>query len=138
MTVKAVRKALEELPKDLNHTYDEAMECIDRQSEEERHWAQLALTWVAYVKRPLSIRELQEALAIEPDSTSLDPEDLLDIDIILSVCAGLIVVDKEASVVRLIHYTTQGYLDIFQKDRFSNAHTEIVSRCLTLLSFKEF
>jgi hypothetical protein len=32
------------------------------------------------------------------DATTLDPESLLDVDIILSVCAGLIMVDAEASL----------------------------------------
>ncbi|KAJ7114782.1 hypothetical protein C8R44DRAFT_224838 [Mycena epipterygia] len=137
-TVKAVREALHQLPKDLNHTYDEAMERIDNQSEDDRQLAQQVLTWVSNVKRPLSVGELREALAIEPEATTLDPDNLLDMDTVVSVCAGLIMVDEKSSVVRLIHYTTQDYLNTFQTERFSNAHTEILSGCLTYLAFKEF
>lgn len=137
-TVKAVRDALQQLPKDLNHTYDEAMERIDNQSEDDRGLAQQVLTWVSNVKRPLSVGELQEALAIEPEATTLDPDNLLDMETVVSVCAGLIIVDERSSVVRLIHYTTQDYLNTFQTERFSNAHTEILAGCLTYLAFKEF
>ncbi|KAJ6579249.1 ankyrin repeat-containing domain protein [Mycena vulgaris] len=137
-TVKAVREALGKLPKDLKNTYDEAMDRIDHQSEDDRRLAQLALTWVAHVKRPWTVGDLQEAVAIEPDSITLDRENLLDIDIVLSVCAGLIMVDETAFVVRLIHYTTQDYLDKFQTDRFSNAHLEILTQSLTYLSFSDF
>ncbi|KAJ7483657.1 hypothetical protein FB451DRAFT_1170245 [Mycena latifolia] len=137
-TIKAVREALQHLPKDLQHTYDEAMERINHQTEEDRQMGMLALTWVSNAKRPLSVAELQEALAIEPDSTFLDVDNLLDMDIILSACAGLMIVDDTVSVVRLIHYTTQDYLDRIQSEQFPLAHTTIVSTCLTYLSFPEF
>ncbi|KAJ7483615.1 hypothetical protein FB451DRAFT_1439964, partial [Mycena latifolia] len=137
-TIKAVREALQHLPKSLQHTYDEAMERIKYQTEEDRQLGLLALAWVANAKRPLSVAELQEALAIEPDSTFLDVDNLLDMDIILSACAGLIIVDEAVSVVRLIHYTTQDYMDSIQSLYFPLAHTMIVSTCLTYLSFPAF
>ncbi|KAJ7444046.1 ankyrin repeat-containing domain protein [Mycena latifolia] len=137
-TVKAVREALRHLPQNLNHTYEEAMDRIKNQNEEDRQLAIQALTWVAYAKRPLSVAELQEALAIEPDATTLDVDNLLDISIVLSVCAGLIIVDEAMSVVRLIHYTTQGYFDNIQPLQFADAHTMIASQCLAYLSFDEF
>ncbi|KAJ7444203.1 hypothetical protein FB451DRAFT_1568475 [Mycena latifolia] len=137
-TIKAVRETLQHLPKNLKHTYDEAMERINHQTEEDRQMGILALTWVANAKRPLSVAELREALAIEPESSFLDMDNLLDMDIILSACAGLIIVDEAMSVVRLIHYTTQGYLDSIQSKQFPSAHTTIVSTCLTYLSFPKF
>ncbi|KAJ7444007.1 ankyrin repeat-containing domain protein [Mycena latifolia] len=138
MTIKAVREALQHLPKDFNHTYEEAMNRIKNQNEDDRHFALQALTWVAYAKRPLSVAELREALAIEPDATTLDVDNLMDINIVLSVCAGLIIVDEAMSVVRLIHYTTQGYFDSIQPIQFPDAHTMIASQCLAYLSFDEF
>ncbi|KAJ7445419.1 ankyrin repeat-containing domain protein [Mycena latifolia] len=135
-TVKAVREALNHLPKDLEHTYNEAMQRVDQQNEDDRQLAHLALTWVAYAKHPLSVGELQEALAIEPQATALDPDNLLDIDIVLSACTGLIIVDEAASIVRLVHYTTQNYLET--SGRFSNAQTKILSTCLTYLAMEEF
>ncbi|KAJ7443730.1 ankyrin repeat-containing domain protein [Mycena latifolia] len=137
-TVKAVREALRHLPKDLNYTYEEAMNRIKSQNEDDRQLALQALTWVAYAKRPLSVAELCEALAIEPDATTLDVDNLLDINIVLLVCAGLIIVDEAMSVVRLIHFTTQGYFDSIQPVQFANAHMMIASQCLAYLSFHEF
>jgi hypothetical protein len=136
LNVKAVRKALQDLPDGLQGTYDEALARIHRQSEDARKLAEEVLAWVSNVKRPLTVAELQEALAIEPGDTILDTDNLTDIGAIVSVCAGLITVDETASVVRLIHYTTQDYLNGLPL--FSNAHTIIVSRCITYLSFKEF
>ncbi|KAJ6453611.1 hypothetical protein DFH09DRAFT_1391815 [Mycena vulgaris] len=70
--IKAVREALQHLPTDLQQTYDEAMDRIKLQREEDRELGLLALTWVANAKRLLSVSELQEALAIEENSTFLD------------------------------------------------------------------
>ncbi|KAJ7284170.1 ankyrin repeat-containing domain protein [Mycena rebaudengoi] len=138
ITVKSLREAMKNLPKDLEHTYNEAIERIESQSEEDRKIAFLALTWVANAKRPLTIAELQEAIAIEVDSKSLDPDNILDITYIVSVCGGLMVIDLADGHVRLIHYTTQGYLDSVQATKFPWAQTEITQACLTYLSFETF
>ncbi|KAJ7432121.1 ankyrin repeat-containing domain protein [Mycena galericulata] len=136
LNVKAIRRALQDLPKGLNDTYNETMGRINDQSEDARHLAKLALMWVANVKRPLSVVELQAALAIEPESKILDADNVTDITTIISICAGLIAVDEAASVVRLIHYTTQDYLNSLPQ--FSHAQTTILSSCLTYLFYDEF
>ncbi|KAJ7287134.1 ankyrin repeat-containing domain protein [Mycena rebaudengoi] len=138
ITVKSLREALKNLPKDLEHTYNEAIERIEAQSEEDRNLAFLALTWVANAKRPLTIAELQEAIAIEVDSKLLDPDSILDITYIVGVCGGLMVIDLADGRVRLIHYTTQGYLDSVQATKFPWAQTKITEACLTYLSFETF
>ncbi|KAJ7204166.1 ankyrin repeat-containing domain protein [Mycena pura] len=137
-TIKAVRTALLDLPKDLNRTYDDAMGRINSQNDDDKQLARLTLTWVAYVKRLLSVAELCEALAIEPTAESLDADNLLDIDIVISVCSGLIIVDEAMSVVRLVHYTTQHYFDSIQPVQFPDAHIDITSASLTYLSFNTF
>ncbi|KAJ7117179.1 hypothetical protein C8R44DRAFT_926117 [Mycena epipterygia] len=139
-TIKAVREALQRLPNDLEHTYEDAMQRIDSQNEEDRRIAHLTLTWVANVKRPLRVPELREALAIEPGAKQLDQDNILDIEIILSVCAGLVIVEASGPtwyfhVVRLVHYTTQNYLDSIQASRFPHAQTNIACSLLTLLNF---
>ncbi|KAJ7152062.1 hypothetical protein C8R46DRAFT_913514 [Mycena filopes] len=106
-TPKKVWTALDNLPQTLAETYTDAIRRIDTQSEEDREIAQAALTWVAHAKQILSVADLRVALAIEPGAKELDGDDLLDIETILGVCAGLIIVDEHLSVVRLVHYTRQ-------------------------------
>ncbi|KAJ7725117.1 ankyrin repeat-containing domain protein [Mycena olivaceomarginata] len=138
LSIKAIRGALRNLSKDLNETYDDAMRRIDNQTEDRRELAELVLIWVAHSKRTLSVRELQDALAIEPGTNTFDLDNVLDIDTIISVCAGLVVIDHTTSAVRLMHATTQNYLESIQADRFPAAQTTITSRCLTYMSFKEY
>ncbi|KAF8132702.1 ankyrin repeat-containing domain protein [Mycena galopus ATCC 62051] len=134
-TISRVREALNALPEGLYRSYDIAMQRIDAQNKEDRRTAHLTIIWVANAKRPLTIKELQVALAIEPDMQQVNEENLMDIDIILSVCAGLVIVDKGSSVVRLVHYTTQEYLDSIQAQKFPDAQTEITHTLLTFLAF---
>ncbi|KAJ7453131.1 hypothetical protein FB451DRAFT_1565686 [Mycena latifolia] len=137
-TVKAVREALVNMPSDLNSTYDEVVERINRQSEEDKQLAWRTLFWVTNAKRPLRPSELREALAVEQGTSKLDPDNLLEMDTILSVCAGLVVVNDLDKRIRLIHYTMQSFLDRVQTTTFPHASAEITMTCITYLSFDIF
>ncbi|KAF7350253.1 NACHT and ankyrin domain protein [Mycena venus] len=136
-TIKAVQEALKHLPKGLNATYDSAMKRIEGQGDKNKQIAYSTLTWVVNAKRPLSVSEIQTALAVEPDSRELDKDNVMEMETILTVCAGLIIVDKD-SLVRLVHYTTQEYLDKIQAEKFPDAQTEITRTLLTFLAFDRY
>ncbi|KAK6996934.1 hypothetical protein R3P38DRAFT_3626400 [Favolaschia claudopus] len=139
LTVKAIRKALKNMPRDLKRTYDDLWERINQQSEEEKDLARRTLTWISNAETILLLSELVEALAIEPGTIELDPDNIiLDPDIIVSVCAGLVVINEEDKLVRLIHYTAQDYLDEIQDKEFPDAQIEIANTCFTYLSFRKF
>ncbi|KAJ7453169.1 ankyrin repeat-containing domain protein [Mycena latifolia] len=137
-TVKAVRDALTQMPDNLNSTYDEVVERINRQSEDDKALAWCTLSWVTNAKRPLRPSELREAIAVEPETTKLDSDNILDLEIILSVCAGLVVINDGDKRLRLIHYSTQKYLERVQSRLFPHAATEIATTCITYLSFDTF
>ncbi|KAL9105147.1 MAG: hypothetical protein Q9187_008807 [Circinaria calcarea] len=99
---KAIRNSLETLPMGLDETYQEAMKRIYDQSRDDRELANEVLSWITFALRPLSMSELQNALAIEPEKSELDTDAVPDEEILLSVCAGLVVVDQESGVVRLV------------------------------------
>ncbi|KAJ7877830.1 hypothetical protein B0H13DRAFT_2668241 [Mycena leptocephala] len=133
--VAAVQDALANLSSGLDGTYDAIVERINQQSEDDRQLAWRTLSWVFNAKIPLQPSELQEALAVEPEATLLNPDHRTDMDIILSVCAGLVVV-KEADhwhEVRLIHYSTQTYLQSMQSTLFPYAQCEITLICMTYM-----
>ncbi|KAJ6563734.1 hypothetical protein DFH09DRAFT_479120 [Mycena vulgaris] len=137
-TVKAVRAALTNMPTDLDSTYDEVVDRINRQSEDDKMLAWRTLSWVTNAKRPLRPSELRQALAVEPGTRELDPDNRLDMDTILSVCAGLVVINEADKRVRLIHYTMQTYLDSVHARDFPRAQTDITMTCITYLSFDIF
>ncbi|KAJ7854940.1 ankyrin repeat-containing domain protein [Mycena olivaceomarginata] len=134
--VAAVRDALTKLSSNLNSAYDDIVNRINQQNEEDRQLAWRTLSWVVHAKKPLQPSRLKEALAVEPEAIALDPERQTDMDIVVSVCAGLVVVDEVDNTVRLIHYTTQIYLqsDHAQSTIFPHAQSEITLTCISYMS----
>ncbi|KAI4260459.1 MAG: hypothetical protein L6R42_004057, partial [Xanthoria sp. 1 TBL-2021] len=133
--VKTLKKALENLPTTLDELYDDAVQRIKTQSPDDEHLALKALRWVAYTYRPLGFRALQQALAIETDEDDFDSDGIHPIGLVLDVCAGLLIADVENKIVRLVHYTTQDYLDSLLTSRFQDTNTFIASNCITYLSY---
>ncbi|UKZ67722.1 uncharacterized protein TrAtP1_008880 [Trichoderma atroviride] len=96
------------------------------------------LAWITCARRKLTTSELQHALAVETGSSVLDRDNLSEIEDMVSACAGLVTVDKESNIIRLVHYTTQEYFDRTRQDWFPDAEANITEICVTYLSFSVF
>jgi len=114
------------------------MERIREQKSGFRVLAEKVLMWITCAKRPLTIIELQHALALQVGDSALDIENIPEIEDMVSVCAGLVTIDEESGIIRLVHYTTQEYFERTQKDWFPNAAIDITRICVTYLSFSVF
>jgi len=135
---KDVRIALKNLPEGLYETYDEAIKRIREQDADDVKLAERILSWISYALRPLTVKEIQHALAIQPGEKSIDEEALLDEDLITHVCAGLVTIDRESDVIRLVHFTMQEYFERNRRNIFPDGQTSITLTCLTYLSFDVF
>ncbi|KAI4257361.1 MAG: hypothetical protein L6R42_005724 [Xanthoria sp. 1 TBL-2021] len=137
-SIKLLKKALDNLSTDLNVLYDEVLLRIESQNQDDRVLAEKALRWVAYTYRPLKVKALQEALAIEPGDLNFDIDAIPRIGLILDVCAGLLIYDEENKIVRLVHYTAQDYFDALASSKFDEAHVLIASDCVAYLNYDCF
>ncbi|KAF2183470.1 ankyrin [Zopfia rhizophila CBS 207.26] len=122
----------------LAQAYKQTMERINGQKPGLKELAKQVLSWIICAKRPLTTSELQHALAVEVGEPELDEENLPQIEDMVSVCAGLVTVDKESKIIRLVHYTTQEYFERTQSDWFSDLGGNITEICVTYLSFSVF
>jgi hypothetical protein len=122
----------------LDDAYKEAIQRIEGQLSGDYELAKSVLWWITYAKRPLTTAEICCALAVEPEEAELDPENVPDVEDLLSVCAGLVVVDQESAVIRLVHYTTQEYFERIRDALNPGAQSHMASTCLTYLSFSIF
>ena len=138
MSVKALKKAIDDLPKTLNQLYDDAFQRIDNQNEDDREIANKALRWVAYAYQPLTVQILGEILAVDAESQDFDCEAMPLLNLVLDVCAGLLIIDEQTQHVRLVHYTTQDYFDALVASRFRDAHELIARDCITFLNYDTF
>lgn len=142
LKISRVRKALTGLPEILDKTYDDAMKRIMEGQETNRKiLAMNILMWLSCAKKPLTVRELQHAVAImelDPDEHELDEDDFYDQDLLLTVCAGLVVVDPESGVIRLCHFTLQEYFERHRAKFFPNSSMLITQACIKYLSLDDF
>ena len=96
------------------------------------------LLWVTCAKRQLTTLELQHALATKPGMHDLDRGDLPNVADMVSVCGGLVTVDEESKILRLVHSTTHEYLMQIREHWFPGADSTIATTCVTYLSFSVF
>ena len=122
----------------LADAYRQAMDRITGQKPRWKNPAMDVLGWITCAERPLTTVELQHALAVEAGEPKFDGENLPQTEAMISVCAGLVTVDEESDIIRLVHRTAQEYFGWTQKDWFPNAELEITTTCATYLSFDAF
>ena len=122
----------------LHEAYINVTVGIESQSTEHRKLAKRVLSWMSYAQHPLSTGELCHAVAVEPGDCELGQEKIPDIDKIVSVCAGVVVVDNESHSVRLNHQSTLEYLQSIRESWMPGARKQIASVCLAYLSFDTF
>ncbi|KAF5985496.1 ankyrin protein [Fusarium bulbicola] len=141
LTLKQIKAALNSLssgPRAYDVAYEKSMERIADQKQSSKELAMQVLLWITCAKRVLTTLELQHALAVEEGDTELDNENLYRIEDMVSVCSGLVTVDEESVIIRLVHYTTQDYLDRTRDKWFPIAEPEITMACIRYLSFDTF
>ncbi|KAK3314375.1 hypothetical protein B0H66DRAFT_463101, partial [Apodospora peruviana] len=143
---KKIRKAVQGLRKQvagsgekqrievLRLAYDDVIKRINDQERGRRDLANRVLSWITCTKRPLKTIELQHALTVDAGDSELNEDDLLQVEEIVAVCAGLVTIDEESAIIGLVHFTTQEYF----QGKFPNAEQEITNICLTYLSFSKF
>jgi len=112
------------------------MERIKTQDGDKSRFGMTALMWISHAERPLQANELCYALAVQLGSTDFDGGNIPSMSTLVSCCQGLITVDKEASTVRLIHFTLQEYLSA-HLDLFIKPHSAMAEICLTYLNSRQ-
>lgn len=133
----------------LFEAYNDTVERIKSQRNGFRQLAEKTLYWISHAARQLTIIELQHALAVdlEIDSGNIprefDDESKPEIDLIVSVCCGLVTTDqdtgnKNSRFIRLVHFTTQEYLSQVRGKWFPEAEKRMADVCTVYLCFDVF
>ncbi|KAL8648358.1 MAG: hypothetical protein Q9210_005039 [Variospora velana] len=137
--LRDLKEALQHLPEDLDKTYDEAMSRINRQDSRRLARAHQVLKLINCAKRPLKLTEMRQALSVRITDTFLDPEALPKAEALISTCCGIVIVEEESQIVRLVHYTTEEYFKRKQQHfRSSEAHRYFCGILIIYLGFTRF
>jgi ankyrin repeat protein len=137
--LRGIRRALQDLPYGLIETYDRLMERINQQHPTKIKRVEQLFTWMSCATRPMTVKELQSAMATESSDDYSDSESFPDMNAVVSTCYGIVTVDQASQAVRFVHYTFQDYhTNRYSSSSHLKAQKYITQTCLTYLCFKIF
>ncbi|KAI9851904.1 MAG: hypothetical protein M1824_002443, partial [Vezdaea acicularis] len=126
----AVLKVPQDFPINMVEVYDEAFKKIEAQQKDDQQLAMKVIYLLTLAKAPLSVRELQHALAVNPGASRVEEGDVLDEKTLLTVCGGLIHIERKSNIICLIHASTADYVRSIPKDLYSDFQIEIYQQAL--------
>ena len=135
LTKSKRRRVLETLPTSLYNSFQGVITRIRGSNTSQAELGMKVLMWLHFAYRPLRLTELQHALAVEKGDAELDANNIPSQKVVLDCCLGLVLVDKETSTVRFVHYTLEEYFRKFFTAEFPNGYSSIAETCLTYLNF---
>lgn len=94
------------------------------------------LVWVVYTCRPLQVNQLQEALAVGESKPKLDLNNLSAVEDLTSFCAGLVTIELNSQIVRLVYCTTQEYFERKGQDYSPGTDSQLATVCLPYLTLR--
>ncbi|EAT82221.1 hypothetical protein SNOG_10827 [Parastagonospora nodorum SN15] len=146
-TGREVRRQLSRMPSSLNETYVRSLGGHIN-NPIHRRYLRTMLLWLSFATRPLTLRELSEAIVVEDEDTDLDEQCRLhDPNVLLQLGQGLVELDKFTGFVSLGHSSvktclTSTYIQNTEAADFAlnetNSHDLIMRTCVTYLRFRPF
>ncbi len=111
------------------------------QDEERAELGKRLLCWITHAFQPLLVDAIQHAILamdLETNSEDIDFKDTPQNDILVIVCAGLVVIDEESNIIRLGHHTAQEYFDRKRQSLFPTAQATLARACIQYLQLPAF
>ncbi|KAK7532449.1 uncharacterized protein J3D65DRAFT_636864 [Phyllosticta citribraziliensis] len=128
-----VKRVLENLPDTIPASYDHVMIRIMESKQPKRaERAKAILGWVSFARQPLSVQDLQYALASEEVTAKIDEGDLIPESDIPSFGHGLIEVDVD-NLVRFFHFSAQEFFNEHRHQLFPEFESRIALVCANYL-----
>ncbi|KAL9040677.1 MAG: hypothetical protein Q9214_004389, partial [Letrouitia sp. 1 TL-2023] len=137
-TIGEMEEALQLMPCGLDDAFEETLCRIQNQPDGRKRLGMNTLMWISHARRPLLVKELSEALAIRTGMTSQNPRYRPLQKLMVECSHGLVTVDEESSVIRLVHYSVQEYFHKHQKKFFPSGEKVVAEHCITYLLFDSF
>ena len=137
-SAEGILDALNSLPKEFDENYEEIMqERILESSSETAELGTNILKWLTNVNQPLTLNQLQQAIAVRRGDSGLRPYYEVDEQTIMAATAGLVWIDADGTVL-LRHLTAEKYLLRTRSRWFPSADLEVAASCLAYLAYNAF
>lgn len=119
----------------LDAAYSDVVDRIKAQPRGHRGLALRVLMWITFAKRSLSLDTLRAAVCTIVGDRTFDVDNLRDAHTLISLCCGLVTLDEKSDAARLVHYTTQSYLEEYQSSWAPTAQRILTRDCMTHLMY---
>lgn len=136
-----VAEYIESLPESIYGVYDKFMQRVNDQPGNRAKLANRILRWVSHAKRPMTVTELQHALAIESPKSSPGNLNLGRIPTkhaIEDVCMGLVSIDERTLAIHAAHYSIFDYLENRRNHLFEDGRIQVALACVDYLHLDVF
>lgn len=133
------KAALDKMPEKLDAAFRVTIDRIERQTPARSKLGMRVLKWTFLALRQLKTIELRHAFAtIDCTSDTLDLDALPFEKFLTECCYGLVIIDKEISLIRLVHKSLHDYLkQKYEAEKvFMDGHCEIARTCLVYMGFR--
>lgn len=139
-SVSELKNALEEMPANLDDVYNDILQRIRDQSSSKSRLAMRIFMWLSYCEQPLTVAELQHAIAVDPirDADDIDPDRIPPARFFEDVCMDLVSIDKDRHLVLLAHASLSQYLSNLKQSLFPLGPKDLAYSLLTYLHYAEF
>ncbi|EAU89994.2 ankyrin repeat domain-containing protein 29 [Coprinopsis cinerea okayama7 len=122
-TVACVHRNLDRVPTGLRQMYQQAMVRIGEQKAENALLAKHTLLWLVFGYETMAFADLEQALAVTSRiDTAADNSLVVDEAALVSVCCGLVIIEKRTNLVRLVHFTAKDALAPILMNDFHSPH----------------
>lgn len=121
--------------------YESILERIQHSEENARINAIKTISWIFCSAEPTSTMLLRQALAVDFDSPVFEIDNAPTVSYIISICCGLITLDENSGILKMVHYTAQEFFErkvLTGDERFhwlKESHGMVLDICLKFRSF---
>ncbi|KAF9871054.1 hypothetical protein CkaCkLH20_11471 [Colletotrichum karsti] len=115
------------VPQDIDQLYKESLNHIDLMGDTGQGIAVKVISWLLYMREPLTPAALLATLA---EANHPTPE----LTQVIAICANLVVLDTTCNIMRFIHQSVQEFLSSQPRYAAGTAHTLLASACLDACS----
>ena len=93
-------EVLKAFPSDIENVYLRTFERIIRHRQ--ASIAKAVFLWVLYATRPMTIGELERAVAVSPATFEFDAGRMVSRETLVTICCGLVTIEDDSRLVRLV------------------------------------
>lgn len=135
--IRDVKEELLRLPTKRYEIYRIAIARIQEQSQDSKNLGMRILAWVVHSWLPMTVPQLQHAIATRPGDKQFDKEGIIAAEELINHTAGLLTIQNDE--VHCVHHTVEEFLREPERERdcFAGAREEMAPTCHTYLHFDD-